>query len=148
MGLSWARQNTAQKERRRAERYPLACPASFRTISNVRECRLENISEDGAKLVLSAPPKEGISGMLGINGQEYFCTIIWANADACGVEFERPLRLETILELTGAQDNSGAHIARTNNIQMGRKRSGRLVSTVQPQTNFFSKRQACSKGSV
>jgi len=37
---------------------------------------LENISEEGAKLVITPPPKEGISGMLGINGQEYFCTVI------------------------------------------------------------------------
>ena len=148
MGLSWARQNTAQKERRRSERYPLDCPASFRTISGSREGRLENISEEGAKFVITPPPKEGISGMLGINGQEYFCTVIWANTDACGLEFERPLPLRIILELTGAEDNSGAHIARTGNIQMGRKRGGRLVAVQQPQADFFSKRQACNRGSV
>ena len=148
MGLSWARQNTAQKERRRSERYSLDCPASFRTISKVYEGQLENISEEGAKFVISPAPKEGISGMLSIDGQEYFCTIIWANSDACGVEFERPMRLQTILELTGEKDNSDAHIARTNNIQMGRKRGGRLVSAQQPHADFFSKRQACSKGSV
>ena len=145
MGLSWARQNTAPKERRRSERYPIDRAASFRTISGVRQGRLENISEDGAKLVIAQPPKEGISGMLGIDGQEYFCAVIWVNTDACGLEFERSLPLKTILDLTGAEDNSGAHIARTGNIPLGRKRSGRLVT---PQADFFSKRQACNKGSV
>ena len=148
MSLYEARMKAVQKEQRRTSRFTIDIPASFRTVSGDRRCRMSNISDNGAKLETDSPPGEGITGWLLFGDLEIFCKVIWANDKSCGVEFERAIAERTLIDIAGEQVESRGPVASTGNIQMGRKRGRRLVSSEQPQTRFFSKRQVCSKGSV
>lgn len=149
MSLYEARIQAAQRERRRTARFTIDIPASFRTVSGDRQCRMANISDNGAKLDTDNPPREGITGWLLFGELEIFCKVIWTNDSSCGVEFERAITERTLIDIAGEQAQPRGPVASTGNIQMGRKRGRRLVSSEpQPQARFFSKRQACSSGSV
>lgn len=104
------------------------CPACFRTISGDREARLANLSEQGAKVLIASPPRDGMSGWLIFAGHELFCKVIWASSDSCGVEFERPLSQQAFFLLAGLEAAASGPVARTGNIPLGRKRSSLLVA--------------------
>lgn len=129
MSFLEARRRAAQLERRRAARFNVDLPAILRTITGDRECRMANISEGGAKLETPAPPREGVSGWLIVGARETYCKVIWANDNAFGVEFERAINGETLTEIAGAQVGQTVPVANAGNIQMGRRRGGRLVAT-------------------
>ena len=128
MSLYDARKRAAQLERRRSARFAVDLEALFRSISTERMGRLANISEFGAKIMMDSPPKEGISGWLAFAGQELFCKVVWTAPDGCGVEFERPLAQQVLVAIAGDQIAQAGPVANAGNIQMGRKRGGRLVS--------------------
>lgn len=128
MSFLEARRKLAQAERRRSARFTIDIPVTLRTISGDRECRMANISDTGAKLETAEPPREGISGWLIMGEEELYCTVIWANEGACGVEFERALGEERLIEIAGEQVKKTVPIANTGKIQMGRKRSSFIVS--------------------
>jgi len=128
MSLYDARKRAAQLERRRSARFTVDLEALFRTIAHERMGRLANISEQGAKLMMDPPPREGISGWLAFAGQEIFCRVIWASNDSCGIEFDRPLAQPVLVAIAGEQVNQAGPVANAGNIQMGRKR-GTLVSS-------------------
>lgn len=88
---------------------------------------MANISDNGAKLETESPPAQGVSGMLILGDDEIYCTVIWSNDEACGVEFERSIGVAALSEIAGEQLQKGGPVANCNNIQMGRKR-GALVS--------------------
>ncbi|WP_299193478.1 PilZ domain-containing protein [uncultured Erythrobacter sp.] len=121
------RQQAVQSERRRSSRLVAEIPVGLRTVSGLRECRMANISDEGAKLELADPPAEGVSGWLVLDGTEIYCKIIWSNESACGIEFERSLGDYTLKQIVGTQDLPTGPAANRGNIQAGRKRSG-LVS--------------------
>lgn len=123
-----ARITAANIERRQTMRISFDCPARFRTISGDREARLANLSEQGAKILIDSPPRDGMSGWLIFAGHELFCTVVWANSDACGVAFERPLSQQAFVLLAGLEAAASGPVARTGNIPLGRKRSGLLVA--------------------
>lgn len=129
MSLYDARKKAAQFERRRSARFAVELEAVFRSISSERLGRLANISEQGAKILMDAPPREGISGWLAFAGQELFCKVVWASPEACGVHFERPLSQQVLVAIAGDQVNLGGPVANAGNIQMGRRRGGRLVAS-------------------
>ena len=129
MSFLEARRRAAQVERRRSARLTIDIPVTFRTISGDRECRMANISDSGAKLETEAPPRTGVSGWLVMGTQEIYCSVIWANDNACGVEFERSIAQDTLIAITGNQVQQNAPVANAGNIQMGRRRGGRLVSS-------------------
>ena len=128
MSFLEARQRLAQMERRRSARFTIDIPVVLRTISGDRTCRMSNISDNGARLDICPPPREGVTGWLVMGTQEIFCKIIWTNDTACGIEFERSLGEDTLVEIAGDQVRDTVPVANTGNIQMGRKRSGRLVT--------------------
>ena len=127
MSLFEARVKAAQVERRRSARFTVDIPAFLRTISGDRPCRMANISDNGAKLETASPPREGVTGWLVLGSQEIFCKVIWANHEACGIEFERTLSEDALVGIAGVEVQSGP-VANTGKIQMGRRRGGRLVS--------------------
>lgn len=130
MSFLEARQKLAQSERRRSARFTIDIPATLRTISGDRPCRMANISDNGAKLETAEPPKEGVSGWLVMGSEEIYCTVIWANDGACGVEFERALGEDRLIDIAGEQVTETVPIANTGKIQMGRKRSSLLRKAV------------------
>lgn len=128
MSLFEARIQALQAERRRTARFAVDCAARFRMISGHRDGRLANISEQGAKLLVQQPPREGMTGWLAFAGHEAFGRVIWTSNDACGIEFERPLPQAVLIGLAGEQAKQTGPIANAGNIPMGRKRGGRLVA--------------------
>jgi len=129
MSLYEARLRAAQAERRRNVRFTIDIPVCFRTIAGDRPCHMANISDSGAKLETSAPPREGVTGWLVLGNEEIFCKVIWTSETACGVEFERTLGQDRLIGIAGEKVSQGGPIANAGNIQMGRRRGGRLVAS-------------------
>jgi hypothetical protein len=127
MSFLAARQESASSDRRRSERFVVAIPAILRTASGNRRCSLANISDFGAKLETDDPPAEGVSGMLIIAQEEFYCTVTWSNGTACGIEFERGIGTAKLTDIVGEKTPQAGPAANRSNIQMGRKR-GSLVS--------------------
>lgn len=130
MSFLEARRQAAQQERRRSARFTIDIPVTLRTISGDRECRMANISDNGAKLETDTPPREGISGWLVMGGEEIFCKVIWSKDGACGIEFERSLSEDKLVEIAGEQVTETVPVANRGNIQMGRKRGSLLKKAV------------------
>lgn len=130
MSFLEARRQAAQQERRRSARFTIDIPVTLRTISGDRECRMANISDNGAKLETDTPPREGISGWLVMGGEEIFCKVIWSKDGACGIEFERSLSEDKLVEIAGEQVTETVPVANRGNIQMGRKRGSFLKKGV------------------
>lgn len=127
MSLFEARMKAAQAERRRSARFTVDIPVILRTVSGDRPCQMSNISDNGAKLELPNPPRQGVSGWLIMGAQELYCTVMWSRERDCGVEFERSLPPASLIEIAGDQARAAGPVANAGNIQMGRKRSGLLV---------------------
>lgn len=120
-------QQAVEIERRRTSRTLVDVPIGLRTVSGVRECRITNISDAGAKLELENPPPEGVTGWLVMGEDEVYCTIAWSSEGTCGVEFEFVLRPGMMARIAGERRKDVGPAADRGNIQMGRKRSA-LVS--------------------
>ena len=127
MSFLEARQQSVCADQRRSARFVVAIPVIFRTASGDRQCHMSNISDAGAKLETESPPPQGVSGMLRLGDDEFYCTVIWSNGTACGVEFERKVHEATLIDITGEEARKSGPVASCSNIQMGRKRSA-LVS--------------------
>lgn len=123
-----ARIQAAQSERRRSARLTIDIPACLRTIGGDRKCRMSNISDEGARLETVNPPRQGVTGWLVLGEHEIFCKVVWVNEAGCGVQFERAIRNSTLIEIAGEPAEPRGPVANADNIQMGRKRSGLLVS--------------------
>ena len=122
-----SRQHAVQSDRRRSSRLVAEIPVGLRTVSGLRECRMANISDNGARLELSDPPAQGVSGWLVLEGTEIYCRIVWSSESACGIEFEHTLGDYTLKQITGTASGPVGPTANTGKIPAGRKRSG-LVS--------------------
>lgn len=128
MGLYEARMQAVQAERRCASRLTIDIPACLRTIGGDRKCRMANISDEGARLETSTPPRQGVTGWLVLGDHEIFCKVVWANETACGIRFERAIKTSTLIDIAGEQALPRGPVANAGNIQMGRKRSGLIVA--------------------
>lgn len=148
MSFLESRHKATQTERRRSARFTIDTPVILRTVTGDRMCRMENISDNGAKLETDNAPNEGVSGWLVLGEEEIYCKVIWTDANSCGIEFDRAIGENRLLAIAGAKAKPGKPIANAGNIQMGRKRGGLLGASRSAQADFFSKRQACSSGSV
>lgn len=128
MSFVEARQPDVQSDQRRSGRLVVAIPVEFRTASGTRQCDMSNISDKGAKLETSSPPPVGVSGMLNLGDEDIYCTVIWSNEKACGVEFEHKVQEGTLSNMPVEEARKSGPVASCNNIKMGRKRSA-LVSS-------------------
>jgi len=113
-------------ERRASARHAVDCEARLLLASGYRSGRMVNISSEGVRLAISNPPQPGLTVLLQWRGHEAFCKVIWANGEACGINFEKALPRALLLDTTGeADDSPPAPVAKHGNIQMGQKRSQR-----------------------
>lgn len=117
------RQQAAASERRRTGRLLVDIPVALRTVTGLRECKITNISDSGARLEMETPPAPGVSGWLVMGEDEIYCTSIWYAEGACGIEFEHTLRPGMFAKLAGEKLKDAGPIANRGNIQMGRRRS-------------------------
>jgi len=116
-------------ERRATARFAVDCEARLLLASGYRSGRMVNISTEGVRLQLSNPPQPGATVLLQWRGHEAFCKVIWANGEACGINFEKALPRALLLDTTGQQDDAPpAPVAQHGNIQMGQKRSLRRAA--------------------
>lgn len=121
------RSHAVQTERRRTHRFPVEIAVALRTVNGTRSCRLGNVSDAGASLELDNPPAAGVSGWLVMGGEEVYCQVVWSNATACGIEFERALPTATLEGIVGSKLPEHGPAANRGNIPKGRKRA-RLVA--------------------
>jgi len=121
------RPQIAQADRRRSGRFVTQIPVVLRTVLGNRNCLIANISDFGAMLETESPPPAGIAACLILDEDEFFCTVKWSEEGACGVEFERPIKENKLVQIAGEEIKRSGAIANVGNIQPGRKR-GRLVS--------------------
>ncbi len=147
MSFLESRRQAAQTERRRSARFTIDIPVVLRTVTGDRPCRMENISDNGAKLVTDCAPNEGVSGWLVLGEEELYCKVIWSSESGCGIEFDRAIGENRLLAIAGEPAQNSAPIANACNIQMGRKRSGLLVSAQPSGSRIISRRQVASSGS-
>ena len=88
-------------ERRIATRAAVDFPAQLKTPGGTRNVTLADLSETGAKVMVSDPPKAGIVALIQIGPREMFCRIAWSREGSCGVSFEKPLPSELVAAITG-----------------------------------------------
>lgn len=124
-----ARIEALEADRRRTARFTVECSAIFRTVSGDRHGTMENVSELGARFATKRPPVQGVTGLLLFGSLEIFCKVAWANADACGLVFDHPISLDALAQIGGELPHANGPVARAGNIPLGRKRSGRLLSS-------------------
>lgn len=148
MSFLESRQQAAATERRRSARFTIDIPAILRTVTGDRPCRMANISDNGAKLEADNVPKEGVTGWLVLGDQEIFCKVIWTSDTACGIQFERCLGANRLMAIAGSRVKQAGPVANAGNIQMGRKRSGLLVSAHPSGSGIISRRQVASSSSA
>lgn len=114
-------------DRRVATRYLVDCPARFAFAGGVREGRISDLSEHGARFDTAQPPQMGTGGFLKWNNEDLYCTVIWSNAVRCGIRFERPIS-QAVVEATCSQiEYIVKPVAALVRIPLGQKRSGRLA---------------------
>lgn len=90
-----------QVDRRLAERTRVNYPTRLQTPGGTRSVRLTDLSLTGARLVLSDPPKAGLTALIQLGAKEMFCRIAWSGDNCCGLEFEKPLPNELVAAITG-----------------------------------------------
>jgi hypothetical protein len=112
-----------KEERRVALRNRINLPARMHTASGDQSVWLADISEYGAGISLSNPPKVGMPGVLIWGSYEVFFTVAWANDDSCGVMFDASISSEIVLEAIrkGALKNN--RLVEPSRIANGRKRA-------------------------
>ena len=118
----------AHVERRVAARFRVDCPAKLVMPSGDRSGRMADLSEGGACLHLSDPPRAGMTVLLQWGTYEFFCNVVWIKEDACGLSFEKPIPLAVVRETTGRIDEPAGQAADFGRIPLGNKRSARLRS--------------------
>jgi hypothetical protein len=73
-------------------------------------CRMENVSRNGCRLHLAAPPRLGATILLRIERIETLATVVWVRSGRCGVAFERPLDPRALERLRWIAEHETAHI--------------------------------------
>ena len=104
-------------------------PAMLSTMRGEQQGRLANLSPKGAKLLLCSPPNAGTHGRLIIDTHEVYCRVAWNDDDACGLAFEHDLALEAVDTVLAQSQSTIVPVASTDQIPLGRKRGGSLIST-------------------
>lgn len=92
--------DTRAAGRRRASRLRLGIPAVVVLVTGQFRCRLDNLSQSGARLALGdATPVIGASALLKINGIEGLGTIVWTSGPRFGLAFDEPLTLDEVVSV-------------------------------------------------
>ena len=74
-------------------------PALAEALSGRRNVRLLDLSRSGAKLEGADLPPVGKDIVLRCAGLDTFGTIVWAEADRCGIAFDEQIRLRDLVRL-------------------------------------------------
>lgn len=91
--------------RRGNSRLRLNLPATLFLVDGTRRCRLENISRSGARIAIEQPVKIGDCGFLACEGKQFFGSIVWTRGSSCGLQFDRLLGEQQLLEMRWLGDH-------------------------------------------
>lgn len=91
--------------RRGNSRLRLHVPALLVLVDGRARCLLDDISRTGARLAIARPVIVGEDAVLRCGAIECFGRIVWAEADACGLEFDEPLDKATLLGMREVGDH-------------------------------------------
>ena len=117
------------EERRTVQRYRVDAPARFKTLGGVREGRLSDLSEAGARLETSGALKQGSSGLLAWGDYEFFGKVVWVKDNTCGIVFERPIPHSVVARTCEVVEVESGPVANFGNIPVAaRGRRASLVS--------------------
>jgi hypothetical protein len=91
--------------RRSDPRVRLGVPAKVQFLSGLKSCRLDNLSQRGARIMLAerAPPI-GASGLLQVCKIEAFGEVIWSRGMECGLRFDDKLPLKEVVTVRHFSD--------------------------------------------
>lgn len=92
--------------RRHAARVRLGIPAKIILLSGTYSCRLDDLSQTGARVAIAASqPSPGMSAILTVNGLEVLGTIKWGRAQRYGLQFDEPLPLQQVIAIRHFSDS-------------------------------------------
>jgi len=103
-----------QTGRRADARLRLQLPAELVTLDGPTKCRLENLSSRGARITLGMPLRIGSCGFLRCAGIEMFGTVVWFDADHCGLRFDGALSRETLFTIRRMAETFAAEERKRN----------------------------------
>jgi hypothetical protein len=89
--------NPSSIGRRGQARLRLHLPAELIVLDGTFQCTVRDLSQGGARLALSRPPRLGAEGFLRCLGLETFGTIVWQRSELCGMEFDEVLNEDMVL---------------------------------------------------
>jgi len=95
--------------RRTDARLRLMLPASLRLPVSKEQCWLENISRSGALVRIEDLPVLGSTAIFKFMHLTLWCTVIWAEEEWCGLQFDEPLPNETVIRFRSVFDNYSEH---------------------------------------
>ena len=95
-----ARDDDPERRGRRSDpRAYVLLPALAEALSGRRNVRLLDLSRSGAKLEGADLPSVGKDIVLRCAGLDTFGTIVWAEAEQCGISFDEQIRLRDLVRL-------------------------------------------------
>lgn len=95
--------------RRQAARVRLGIPATVILLGGTYACRLDDLSQTGARVAMTAPlPAPGADAVLTVNRMEMFGTVRWARSQRFGIQFDERLPLERVVAIRHFSDDYAA----------------------------------------
>lgn len=86
--------------RRKTSRLRLGLPATVILISGQMRCRVDDLSQTGARITVAGDvPRVGADAVLIIEGMEAFGTVRWAHDRRFGLEFDEALPLQQVIAM-------------------------------------------------
>lgn len=114
--------NLPHQDRREFPRSILSTAVEVHTPAGVRRGSIADLSRSGMRIDLARPPAMGAPVLIKWADHEAIGEVVWVQANACGVRFDRPLS-EGMVERTEASVRRTGPAASVSNIQSGRRRT-------------------------
>lgn len=90
--------------RRENARAMIGAPAKLTLVSGLSDCYVIDLSCTGARIATSEVLKPGLEALIAINDIELFGQIVWGKRGQFGLVFEKPLPIETVVQLRWQAD--------------------------------------------
>jgi len=99
--------------RRTFPRVHLHVPARVLLLAGPRDCLLDDLSQAGARLILTGLiPGPGAGVVLTSNGLDAFGTVVWTQESLVGIAFEESLPLQHVVKMRHFAEDFSAHKVR------------------------------------
>lgn len=96
MGLFQSQDGSFHPDRRNGPRAKVDTLAVLELPFGKRSCKMEDLSERGARLSLENPPMPGTTAILRWNDLDIYCHVMWVKPDCCGLAFDQAIPREMV----------------------------------------------------